>query len=337
MRPTTCGEFEVAILCALPHEADAVKALCDETYDDDHNRAYSKPVGDVNVYSNCRIGEHNVVLCYMPGMGKGSAAGVASNLRMSYPGIQLALVVGICGAVPFSTDGSEIILGDVIISDSVIEYDFGRQYPDGFQRKHDANTTLGRPNREIRAVLSSLKTNDLRNKFHDRIYYHLQTLQTQKFSWGYPGTERDILYEDTYDNANDTQETGNIIYRNRLHEDTVNPVVHIGTIACADTVMKSGKHRDKLAEVEGVIGFEMEGAGVWDNLPCVIIKGVCDYADSNKNKSWQNYAAATGAAGAKAFLEHWRPNIRKGLSSKYKRRTKKNAKISLSFLSHSRS
>lgn len=140
MRPATCEEFEVAILCALPHEADAVKALCDETYDDDQSHVYSKPAGDANVYSNCRVGQHSVVLCYMPGMGKGSAAGVASNLRMTYPVIQLALVVGICGAVPVSTDGSEIVLGDVIISDSLIEYDFGRQYPDGFMRKHDAKT-----------------------------------------------------------------------------------------------------------------------------------------------------------------------------------------------------
>jgi hypothetical protein len=30
--------------------------------------------------------------------------------------------------------------------------------------------------------------------------------------------------------------------------------------------MKTGKHRDKIAAKEGVIGFEMEGAGVWDLL-----------------------------------------------------------------------
>lgn len=67
--------------------------------------------------------------------------------------------------------------------------------------------------------------------------------------------------------------------------------------------MKSGEYRDKVAVKEGVIGFEMEGAGVWDNVLCVIIKGVCDYVDSHKNKRWQAYAAATGASAAKAFLE----------------------------------
>jgi nucleoside phosphorylase len=76
--------------------------------------------------------------------------------------------------------------------------------------------------------------------------------------------------------------------------------------------MKSGEHRDLLEKNEGVIGIEMEGAGVWDNLPCVIIKGVCDYADSHKNKAWQNYAAATAASAAKALLWCWEHSAKAG-------------------------
>lgn len=49
----------------------------------------------------------------------------------------------------------------------------------------------------------------------------------------------------------------------------------------------------------------MEGAGVWDNFPPVVINGVCDYADSHRNTIWQNYAAATAAACMKAFLTQW--------------------------------
>jgi nucleoside phosphorylase len=76
--------------------------------------------------------------------------------------------------------------------------------------------------------------------------------------------------------------------------------------------MKSGQHRDEIARIEKVIGFEMEGAGVWDNILCIIIKGVCDYADSHKNKLWQAYAAATGASVAKALLEYWVPENYEG-------------------------
>lgn len=47
----------------------------------------------------------------------------------------------------------------------------------------------------------------------------------------------------------------------------------------------------------------MEAGGVWEDLPCIVVKGVCDYADSHQNKVWQNFAAATAAAGMEALLE----------------------------------
>jgi nucleoside phosphorylase len=83
-----------------------------------------------------------------------------------------------------------------------------------------------------------------------------------------------------------------------------NPTIHIGAIASGNTVMKSSKHRDVIAQRHQVIAFEMEGAGVFDEIPSVVvIKGVCDYSDSHKNKNWQAYAAVTAAASMKAFLE----------------------------------
>ncbi|KAJ5379122.1 hypothetical protein N7509_012241 [Penicillium cosmopolitanum] len=133
MRPKSRNNLATAIICALPLEADAVEALFDEKYDR-LGRYYGKQDGDANAYINGRIGKHDVVLCYMPGMRKGSAASVALGLRISYPGIKIALVVGICGGAPSPSKDQEVFLGDVIISDSVIEYDFGRQYPGEFQR-----------------------------------------------------------------------------------------------------------------------------------------------------------------------------------------------------------
>ncbi|KAK5936528.1 hypothetical protein PMZ80_011238 [Knufia obscura] len=87
-----------------------------------------------------------------------------------------------------------------------------------------------------------------------------------------------------------------------------------------DTVMKSGHHRDALAQREGIIAVEMEGAGVWRHGPSIVIKGVCDYADNHKRKGWQGYAAATAAACAKTFLMEWTPE-RKPSSSANEPRT----------------
>jgi nucleoside phosphorylase len=38
------------------------------------------------------------------------------------------------------------------------------------------------------------------------------------------------------------------------------------------------------------------------NCPCLVIRGICDYADSHKNKEWQGCAAATASAFAKYLL-----------------------------------
>ncbi|KAK4223173.1 P-loop containing nucleoside triphosphate hydrolase protein [Podospora fimiseda] len=130
----------------------------------------------------------------------------------------------------------------------------------------------------------------------------------------YPGTIHDRLFEATYGHVKDGKSceecgcTGQLLPRKRLQGDSPKPAIHFGLIASADTVMKSGKHRDVTARQEGVLAFEMEAAGVWDIFPCVVIKGACDYADSHKTKVWQRYAAATAAACMRAFLDNWIPS-----------------------------
>ncbi|KKK24026.1 hypothetical protein ARAM_005927 [Aspergillus rambellii] len=334
MRPKSRNDFTIAIICALPLEADAVEAFFDETYDR-LGRYYSKQPGDRNAYINGRIGRHHVVLCYLPGMGKGSAASVASSLRVSYTGVHLALLVGICGGVPSISNDQKIFLGDVIISDAVIEYDFGRQYSGGFQRKTGVKETLARPDQEIRSLLNGLRADKTSREIESQILEYLHVIQQGDKKWNHPQID-DILFRachlhkhynhsieccclqsDSFDsicenalkeNCNDLGCDNEEIIRCRKPSENARVSAYIGTVASADTVMKSGQHRDSISQKEGVIGFETVGAGVWDNIPCIIIKGVCDYADSHKNNLWQAYAAATGAAAAKAFLEYWRPS-----------------------------
>lgn len=83
--------------------------------------------------SKGKIQDHHIVLVHMPGMGKGTASQAASSLRSSYPEIKLALAVGLCGGVPSCLgDKDGLVLGDVVISDGVVQYGFGRQFPDNF-------------------------------------------------------------------------------------------------------------------------------------------------------------------------------------------------------------
>ncbi|KAK6500264.1 hypothetical protein TWF481_010609 [Arthrobotrys musiformis] len=346
--PADNRDFEIAIICALTLEADAVEGLFDLHWDN-YGYIYRKAPRDPNAYSTGVIGCHNVVLAYMPTMGKSSAASVAANCLSSFTGIKLGLVVGICGAVPFKK-GHEILLGDVVISRGIIQYDLGREYSDEFVRKDSLLDNLGRHNSEIQALLAKLQGRRGKTGLQDKTSKYLSALRAELGEETfYPGAAEDKLFESNYrhkhqvssgcaicaackqagDPVCKTAKTSScaelgcdktkLVSRNRLKEvleDTAasgkassnKPAIHFGLIASGDRVMKCGELRDSIAAKEDIIAFEMEGAGVWDNFPCLVIKGVCDYADSHKNKDWQNYAAAAAAACMKAFLEYWDPN-----------------------------
>lgn len=91
-------DFEIAIICALSTEAEAVYALFDHKYNQN-----ARSSGDPNVYTTGSISGYNVVLAHIPGMGNVKAASVAASLRSSFIAIKVALVVGICGGMPFDT------------------------------------------------------------------------------------------------------------------------------------------------------------------------------------------------------------------------------------------
>lgn len=86
-----------------------------------------------------------------------------------------------------------------------------------------------------------------------------------------------------------------------------NPAIHYGSIASGNQLMKDALVRDRYAG-QGVLCFEMEAAGLMNHFPCLVIRGICDYADSHKNKEWQGYAAMAAAAYAKDLLYRISPN-----------------------------
>ncbi|RAK89625.1 penicillin-binding protein [Aspergillus costaricaensis CBS 115574] len=311
------ADFTVAIFCALPLEVNAVSALFDDRFED--FSLYQNSPGDSNTYTLGRMGRHNTALVHLPGMGKSVASQASSSIRSTYPNIKLALVVGICGGVPYGKGSKEILLGDVVVSDGIIQHDFGRRIPGAFLPKASVADGLGRPNVAIRGFLSKVKTTWVQRHVSNRMTEYMGAINKMlgNDTARYPGVEQDELYEPSYqhkhrsstscircaDSTNTTvcsevfdlscHELGcgkdNLVKRKRLQAaltqgHTPSPAIHLGLIASGDTVMKSGQDRDLIAERHNVIAFEMEGAGVWDSLPCLVVKGVCDYADSHKNK-----------------------------------------------------
>jgi hypothetical protein len=137
----------------------------------------------------------------MPDIGKGNAASVAANFRSSFGRIILALVVGICSRVPNRTDNKkEVLLGDMILSTRIVQYDFGRKLLYKFFRKDTFGENLGSLNTEVRSRLAKLKGVGsqirLRNNTADYLAALLQKPGFENIQ--YPGVDTDKLFEPIY-------------------------------------------------------------------------------------------------------------------------------------------
>lgn len=343
--PTSRDDFNMAIVCALPHEQDAVNLILEEDWDD-LEETLGKAPGDENIYTLGRIGSFNVVVALLCNMGKAAAAGTAARLQSSFPRVKLTFLTGICGGVPGTIESDDLLLGDVVVGSTVVQYDLGRQTHNEFNMKRDVNASLGRGPKNARVLVTKLKTRKFRSKVEDRaaeLLTQVQEIQAKERRGGrskyrYPGASTDVLFAPQYfhkhrkgscsicgqslyavcDRAlgQSCEEVGcdttQGVKRTRLDENQTStaeeaqkPAIFVGNIGSADTVMKNGQMRDNIAAQDGLLAFEMEGAGVFDETPCVVVKGVCDYADSHKNKKWQDFAAATAACVTRALLEQY--------------------------------
>lgn len=294
-------DYTVGCIYALPVElAAAVESL-----DEKHLPLLQDPT-DNNSYTFGRIGEHNAVLACLPAGQKGanSAASVATQMRSKFKSIRFGLMVGIGGGVP--SDKSDIRLGDVVISQpsgqfgGVVQYDFGKI---GMGRHFVRTGTLNSPPQVLLTALSTLQANDIRGKLS--LSKHLSTIIQRLPKFAYPGAAHDELYKASFNHLG-----GSICHNCNKQElverdvrESPDVVLHYGTIASSNQVVKDAVTRDSLSsELGGVLCFEMEAAGLMNSFPCLVIRGICDYADSHKHDEWQPYAAATATACAKELL-----------------------------------
>ncbi|KAH7074530.1 nucleoside phosphorylase domain-containing protein, partial [Paraphoma chrysanthemicola] len=294
--------YTVGWVCALPVELAAAQEMLDEEHDD-LGRDYGDH--DENLYTLGSTAGHNVVIVCLPAghIGKSPAAAVATQMRATFKGIRFGLMVGIGGGVPSAE--ADIRLGDVVVSQphrtfgGVVQYDAGKTTPSGFERTGSLNA----PPQMLLGAVARVRANELRGR--SRLSEYVARLERiPKFQRNNTGP--DVLFEATYDHeggqtCNQCRIDRQEVRQQRENEDEV--VLHYGTIASGNQVMRSAAERDKVsAELGGVLCFEMEAAGLMDSFPCIVIRGISDYADSHKNKRWQPYAAATAAAYAKEVL-----------------------------------
>jgi nucleoside phosphorylase len=304
-------DYTVGWICALPTELAAAQGMLDE----DHP---SLPHSQHNTqFTLGRVGEHNVVIACLPDgvCGTTSAAVVAGEMLRTFPSIRIRLMVGIGGGVPQLPD-FDIRLGDVVVSrpttnsGGVIQYDFGKTLQGGrFQRAGSLNS----PPPLLLTAVATLRAKHLKgdHELLRHVSIMIERYPEMQDRYAYQGTQSDLLFETSYDHPGSGTtcaacDTRRLVHRVPPARDA--PFIHYGLIASGNQVIKDAKTRDMLRDRlrddgDGeILCFEMEAAGLMNIFPCLVIRGICDYADTHKNKDWQDRAAATAAAYAKELL-----------------------------------
>lgn len=306
MVPLTHGDYTIAWICALPLEVAAAQVMLDEIH-----QKLPKPTADPNAYILGKLhGHHIVIACLPTGIyGTISAATIVSHLVSTFPKVEYALMVGIGGGVPSSSN--DIRLGDIVVSkpvgkySGVIQYDHGKTVQGG---RFEQTGTLNSPPLILLTHMAYLQANQIttnRDLISNIVSDVLEQNPGMKKEFASPSHHTDYLFRSSYqhiDQESDCEKCDKQELLDREPRDDTTPHVHYGLIASGDQVMKDPETRDALAQRLGILCFEMEAAGLMNQLPTLVIRGICDYCDSHKNKLWQGYAALTAAAYAKLLL-----------------------------------
>lgn len=312
------NKYTVGWVCAIKSESVAAKAFLDK----EHDSLEYGPTNDNNIYTLGEMGKHNVVIAQLPKgeYGIAAAASVARDMARTFPNIRFGLMVGIGGGAP--SKKHDIRLGDVVVSapqygtGGLFQYDFGKTIQD-----QEFRTTgfLDQPPGLLRAAMGNIDVDYEMNghQLEEAISRALERWPKLRKKYKRPDISSDRLYQSHIVHpisderrceavCGDNEST--LIIRPDRSDEEDNPAIHYGLIASANQLMKDALIRDRLSAEKDVLCFEMEAAGLMNHFPCVVVRGICDYSDSHKNKDWQGYAAMTAAAYAKDLLFYILPN-----------------------------
>jgi nucleoside phosphorylase len=339
----THNHYTVGWVCALSKEQTAATAMLEEIHPD-----LPKPSNDPNTYTLGSISKHNIVIACLPKgkVGITSAATIATQMVGTFPAIKVGLMVGIGGGIPPKVRLGDVVVSTPVDQyPGVVQWDFGKAEKDGKFKRIGA---LNNPPSALLTALTKLETkhemrgskipqylDDLEKNWPNLVpkYTRSDSLEDPLFTPDSSHRTRSrwqdifsVLWETilallgyllawwVFDSMDRWAEQVTIGTSNDGVNGTPGKArdmrVHYGLIASGNQVIKDAKFRDSLNEsFDGnVLCVEMEAAGLMNDFPCIVIRGICDYADSQKNKDWQEHAAAIAAACAKELLEYVQPS-----------------------------
>ncbi|OAL36804.1 hypothetical protein AYO20_03859 [Fonsecaea nubica] len=307
----TVQDYKIGWICALNIELTAAIAMLDEEYE---MMAGHDPQ-DHNSYVLGRIHQNNVVIACMPEGVDGlvPAANVAKDMVRTFPALRVGLMVGIGGGIPDLSKGIDIRLGDVVVSKpektwgGVVQYDKGKAEDGG---EFVVKGQLNQPPALLLKTLAQLRARHAMHpsKVSDYITEAIERNPMMEETGFTIPSEADCFYcrvchRDIESPVGDCEG----LHTKRKQRKNSRPVAHYGIIASGNQVVEDAVVRDRLRNQFNAFCVEMEAAGLMNEFPCLVIRGICDYADLHKNDAWHRYAAMTAAAYAKEFLQYISP------------------------------
>lgn len=285
-------DYTVGWICALEVE---YLAAC-EMLDDEHDLLPRKSHNDSNAYTLGHIKNHNVAIACLPQgqYGIASAATVASNMLNTFEAIRIGLMVGIEGGAPSTTH--DVRLGDVVVGTpsgrmgGVVPYDHGKLIQD---KKFEFTGHLNASPTMLLTALTRLEVQHKRKGNRIAEVVSNMTARNPRLKKTYGRPKEDRLYVASFIHTSDQpcrsscgESVPPLVPRSIRDPEDDESVVHFGTIASANKLMKDANVRNSLNAEYGVLCFEMEAAALMNNFPCLVIRGICDYSDTHKNDTW---------------------------------------------------
>lgn len=283
------SKVKFAIVTVLDEEYNAVYRLLEEPYEECFSSQGAGHTYVIGKIPSANHGYHIVALCQCSGMGNNMSSIKVTQLLTDFKNIDYIFMTGIAAGSPNINDPEKHVrLGDVVVSDKsgVIQYDMIKITESGIEHR---NVNIASNSRLLEACRKLRR--DHNRKLDEVIFADRLTPDT------------DIIYDSE----------GNVVsHPVQSFRDSDKPCLFIGNIGSANILLKHSQYRDELISKFNLMAFEMEGSGIADaswqgEVGYLIVRGISDYGDSNKNDIWHEYAAAVAASATCAILQQLLP------------------------------
>ncbi|HEV2784561.1 MAG TPA: hypothetical protein VGX25_34695 [Actinophytocola sp.] len=303
-KPETADETRrptVGLVTAIPEEFVAMRVLLDDSIERivPEDPAYYV-LGTLPSRDARR--RHGIALTLLGATATNAAATGCANLIRSFDSISVVIMVGIAAGIPNpQRPERHVRLGDIVVAtQGIVDYDHVYSVDGAVEQRR----SFPAPSPRLTQSADMLKADELSGHRAWEQWLDLSR-HPELNGYGRPPDRTDVLRDSTGWQLRHPP-------RNHSGHRKGLPKVHYGLVGSANRSVRDAAARDQLAARHGFLAVEMEGAGVGigsflGGREWFMVRGISDYADSQRDETWQRYASLAAAAYVRALLSKCLP------------------------------